>query len=318
MRRCIELCARSQGNHQPNPEVGALLVYQQQIIGEGFHRKYGGAHAEVEAVASVLPEHRALIPQSTLYVTLEPCFHHGKTPPCVDLVLRERIQRVVVGMQDCFPLVAGQSIAKLRAAGVEVKVGVLEAEIAWLNRRFICTVQKARPYVVLKYAQSKNGLIALPNTRTAISNALTQRLVHKWRSEEQAILIGSNTFRIDNPLLNNRLYTGRSPQKIVLDRHPNQNTYPEDFLVLSEPNIPAVLAKMQTLKIQSVLVEGGQKILQAFITAGLWDEARVLTGKDCLDTGIPAPLLTQSHLRESAQIADNQLQIFTNTNPSTL
>lgn len=337
MARCIELATRSHGYHQPNPEVGALLVHNGRIIGEGFHQIYGSAHAEVNAVQSVQEADRALISQSTLYVTLEPCFHVGKTPPCVDLVLRERIPRVVIGCRDPFPLVAGQSIAKLQAAGVDVEVGALQSQVEWLNRRFLTMVQQHRPYVVLKYAVSNDGFLSKIGERVAISNALSQRLVHQWRSEEQAILVGTNTALIDNPHLTNRLYKHRTPIRIVLDKSlrlpntlnvfdgsvptyvitENRHSPRLDYLTYGEIDfdaqlIPNLLTYLYKQKIQSVLVEGGAQVLQSFVNSGLWDEARVLVGNVNLGDGVPAPRLPMVRTAESWNVGDTSVQIFHN------
>lgn len=328
MRRCIELAERAAGYNQPNPAVGALLVYQDRIIGEGWHQQYGQAHAEVNAVASVALEDAPLVPLSTLYVTLEPCFHFGKTPPCVDLVLRTGIQRLVIGCRDPFALVGGQSISKLRAAGVEVLCPVLPDEIMLLNRKFFTTIARQRPYIILKFAQSADGLLAQSGQRTTISSPLAQRLVHQWRSEEQAILVGTETARIDNPQLNNRYYGSRQPLRLVIDRHlrlpadlhlfdasqptwvftlaqnalpPNKNNLryvpidahnPADFL-------PQLLAYLHSQKIQSVLVEGGAQLLNAFVEADLYDEIRQIVAPNIrLLQGPKAPHI---HLQPAQQ-----------------
>lgn len=335
MRRCIQLANRAGGYNAPNPRVGALIVYQNQIIGEGYHQQYGQAHAEVNAVASVAEEHRQFLSQSTIYVTLEPCFHYGKTPPCVDLILEHQIPRVVIACTDPFEKVAGQSIKKLKERGVEVVVGVLEEEATWLARRFFTNVQQKRPYVLLKFAQSKDGFIGNINEEIAISNAMSKRLVHKWRSEEAAILVGTNTALVDDPQLNNRLYFGRNPLRLVLDRQlrlPEQlhifdgrietwvftaeNDCPKRkgvrFITLDfdEHLIERILDYLYQQKIQSVMVEGGRQLLQSFIDAGLWDEARVFVGNKRLGDGVAAPIIPVQYLEKEQIFENNQLKTY--------
>ena len=217
LHRCFQLARLGAGSVSPNPMVGAVLVHKDRIIGEGWHQQYGGAHAEVNALRSVAGADRHLIPHSTLYCSLEPCFHQGKTPPCVDLILENKIHRVVVSNTDPNPLVAGQGLEKLRAAGVAVESGILEAEGRDLNRAFFTWINKKRPYIILKWAQSADGFLARRGKQTPISGPLAQRLVHRWRSEADAILVGATTARIDNPRLDNRLYFGKSPLRIALD-----------------------------------------------------------------------------------------------------
>ena len=211
MARCLQLALLGAGHVAPNPMVGAVLVYENRIIGEGHHEKYGAAHAEVNCIHSVKEEDKHLIPHATLYVSLEPCAHFGKTPPCTELILAQKIKKVVVALRDPFEAVNGRGIEKLRAAGVEVITGVLNKEAAFINKRFFYFHKEKLPYVVLKWAQSSDGFIARTGERTAISNAWTNRLVHKWRSEEQAILIGAGTFITDGPSLC-LLYTSPSPR----------------------------------------------------------------------------------------------------------
>lgn len=335
MHRAIELAKRAEGYNAPNPRVGAVIVYQDRIIGEGYHERYGEGHAEVNAVAAVQADDRALLPKSTIYVTLEPCFHYGKTPPCVDLILQHKIPRVVIACLDPFEKVAGRSIEKLKKHGVAVRVGVLEQEAAWLTRRFFVNVQKKRPYIVLKYAQSKDGFMGNPTKEIAISNSLSKRLVHQWRSHEAAILVGTNTALVDNPQLNNRLYWGRSPLRLVLDR---QLRLPKDLYlfdgtqetwVFTEkkdcPVMPQVrfvtinfgenflrelLSYLHEQKIQSILVEGGQQLLQSFIDQDIWDEARVLCANHLLEKGVPAPYLPLKYLKSEKVLSDNQIQLY--------
>lgn len=327
MHRAIALAQLAAGHQQPNPKVGSVIVYQNQIIGEGYHQCYGEAHAEVNAVASV--KDKRLLPESTIYVTLEPCHHYGKTPPCVDLILKHKIPRVVIGSKDPFPQVAGKSIEKLQKAGVEVRVNVLKEEIEWLNRRFFTTVRKNRPYLILKYAVSADGFIGKEGEEVKISNAFSKRLVHRWRSEEAAIMVGTNTALVDDPQLGNRLYLGPQPLRIVLDR---QGRLPKslqifdgqlptlvlteqvgapatnlEYLVVSfqsQDFLPSLLAALQARKIQSVLIEGGGQLLQSFLDAGLWDELRVLRSKEVLGGGISAPRLPPSRLQEQFSLGD--------------
>jgi diaminohydroxyphosphoribosylaminopyrimidine deaminase/5-amino-6-(5-phosphoribosylamino)uracil reductase len=335
MQRAIDLASRAGGDNAPNPRVGAVIVYQDQIIGEGYHEDYGEGHAEVNAIASVRSEDRFFLSKSTMYVTLEPCFHHGKTPPCVELILKHKIPRVVIACKDPYEKVAGQSIQKLQAEGVEVLVGVLEKEAAWLVRRFFTNVQKKRPYVLLKFAQSKDGFMGNPSKEVAISNPLTKRLVHQWRSEETAIMVGTNTALIDNPQLNNRLYFGRTPLRLVLDRElrlPN-NLYLFDGTIetwvftaqkkestmdkvryvsldFDENLLTVILAYLYEQKIQSILVEGGQQLLQGFLDANLWDEAKVLYSTKNLGQGVVAPKISNRYLQQEEKLMDNNLKTY--------
>lgn len=216
MRRCIQLALLGAGNVAPNPMVGALLVYDDRIIGEGYHREYGQAHAEVNCVNSVRAEDLHQIPESTMYVSLEPCSHFGKTPPCADMIVREKIGRVKIGCIDANQKVHGQGIKRLREAGIDVKTGILESECIHVNKRFFTYHSMKRPYVILKWAQSQNGMMGRRGERVKISNTYTSLLVHQWRSEEPAILIGNNTAETDDPLLTNRYGTGKNPVRIVL------------------------------------------------------------------------------------------------------
>ena len=218
MHRCLELAQLAAGNTAPNPMVGSVLVHNDKIIGEGYHQVYGQAHAEVNCISSVKPEHQGLIPQSTIYVSLEPCAHFGKTPPCADLIIKHQIPKVVVGCRDPFVQVNGKGIEKLQAAGIEVTVGVLEKECKELNKRFFTFHTEHRPYIILKWAQTADLKIAAEDYgRVLISNAQSNRIVHKWRSEEMAILVGTNTALFDDPELNTRLWPGGHPIRLVVD-----------------------------------------------------------------------------------------------------
>lgn len=343
MQRCLDLAVKGAGYVAPNPMVGAVLVHDNRIIGEGYHRQYGEAHAEVNCIQSVSPEDRPLISSSTLYVSLEPCAHYGKTPPCSDLIIQYAIPKVVVGCRDPFPEVDGKGISKLLAAGVEVKVGVLEKECRELNKRFFCQVEKRRPYIILKWAQTADGFIAGNGSeRLLISNDITNRLVHQWRSEEAAILVGTNTAILDDPALTNRLWKGRSPVRMVLDRSlrlPGGLKLldgAQDTIVLNtiksgeqgktryykiDPQrdlIEQVLKAANENNLQSILVEGGAKLLQSFMDAGAWDEARVITNKNLFcKAGIQAPVLRQKDPVQVQYIQSDNICTFINT-PITL
>lgn len=335
MRRCFELARLGAGSVSPNPMVGAVLVHEGRIIGEGWHRRYGEAHAEVNAVQSVPEAERHLIRQSTLYCSLEPCFHFGKTPPCVDLILDQKIPRVVVSNTDPNPLVAGQSLQKMQAAGIEVTAGVLEAEGRYLNRAFFTWIAEKRPYIVLKWAQSSDGFIARTGERTAISGPLAQRLVHRWRSESDAILVGATTARTDNPRLDNRLYFGKSPLRIALDF---KGQLPRTAFLLddSQPTriigpapadaffrqtqfwnfptenwITTLLRQLYDTKHAIMLVEGGAHTLRQFLNSGCWDEIRLIQNPRRLGSGVGAPSVpAAATLREQFAVGVDSVQIF--------
>jgi diaminohydroxyphosphoribosylaminopyrimidine deaminase/5-amino-6-(5-phosphoribosylamino)uracil reductase len=340
MQRCLDLAALGIGSVSPNPMVGAVIVHEERIIGEGYHQRYGQAHAEVNAVNAVLakyPDAEALLQNSTIYVSLEPCAHYGKTPPCADLIIKHRIPKVVVGCRDPFDQVNGKGIDKLQAAGIEVISGVLEAECRWLNRRFFTRVQKKRPYVILKWAQTADGFFAPDDKKQFwITAGESRRLVHKWRGEEDAILVGKNTVAIDNPQLNTRLWPGKSPKRVVIDRRlelgGDLNIYDQsvEAIVFNEVKtdiegkikyialedferfVPQyILFQLYLQDIQSVIIEGGAKTLGSFIEAGLWDEARIFTGKGVLGNGIKAPVAMGRVVEESLCGAD-RLQILYN------
>jgi diaminohydroxyphosphoribosylaminopyrimidine deaminase / 5-amino-6-(5-phosphoribosylamino)uracil reductase len=325
MQRCLELAQLATGHVAPNPVVGAVLVYGDRVIGEGYHQEYGKAHAEVNCLLSVQEADISLIRQSTMYVSLEPCAHHGKTPPCADLIIDKKIPRVVVGCRDPFPEVNGKGIEKLRAAGVLVELGILEQECKALNRRFFTFHTLHRPYILLKWAQSSNGRISAGGqSRTLISNEYSNRLVHKWRSQEPAILVGTNTALKDDPALTVRLWSGRDPIRLVVDRNLRLpaslqlfngqvrtivfNTVRHDMgegdgagnlfyyqLAADSSLVHQIVQALFQLKIQSVLIEGGAGLLQSFIDEGYWDEARVITNDELLIShGLAAPLLPET------------------------
>ncbi|TFF35626.1 bifunctional diaminohydroxyphosphoribosylaminopyrimidine deaminase/5-amino-6-(5-phosphoribosylamino)uracil reductase RibD [Mucilaginibacter psychrotolerans] len=340
MQRCLELAALGAGHVSPNPMVGAIIVHEDRIIGEGYHRRYGEAHAEVNAVNMVINNHANyadLMQNSTIYVSLEPCAHHGKTPPCADLIIRHRIPKVVVGCRDPFPQVDGKGIEKLLAAGIEVTVGVLEKECRWLNRRFFTRVQMHRPYIILKWAQTANGFFApADGSQHWITGPESRKLVHQWRAEEDAILVGKNTVLADNPQLNTRYAEGKSPKRVVVDRRlelsSDLNIFDQtvETLIFNEIKtdiegkikyialedfdryVPQYMMYQLYLQdIQSVIIEGGARTLNSFIKAGLWDEARILTGPDALTNGIPAPNISGAN-RGQYPVGVDRLQVYYN------
>lgn len=346
MYRCLELAKLGAGHVAPNPMVGALLVHEGRIIGEGWHKEYGKAHAEVNCINAVKESNRHFISQSTLYVSLEPCAHHGKTPPCTALIIRHKIPRVVIGCRDPFKEVDGKGIEKLKAAGMEVETAVLEQECRELNKRFFTFHTKQRPYIILKWAQTADGYIAPlipqegwtsePQTqRLFISNEYSNRLVHQWRSEEAAIMVGTNTALRDDPALTTRLWPGPSPVRLVIDlnlRLPVSlkvfdgsvrtivfNTIKEDekpnlsFIKLDKDKqfIPQLMDVLYRLPLQSVLVEGGAALLQTFIESGVWDEARIITNdKLRIANGLAAPLLSHSEKISSYQLQNDRIEIY--------
>lgn len=335
MSRCLQLAALGCGNVSPNPMVGAVVVHNGKIIGEGFHRRCGQAHAEVNAIASV--QDASLLSESTLYVTLEPCSHWGKTPPCSKLILEKQIPRVVVGTTDPFYAVSGRGIRMLREGGVDVKVGVLEKECLELNQAFFTAQNKMRPFVILKWAQSADGY--MDRVRTAqdapvvISNSINSMLVHKMRAETDAILVGTNTVLLDNPRLTVRKWDGKHPVRVFLDRNlriPDSSSLLDGStptLVITEKqgvkrdNVEYItlpfdsdfpgnmLRELMRHDIHSLLVEGGAQTLSTFIDSGLWDEARVETGSMILHQGVTAPQLS-GRLKESYQYGRSLVQYY--------
>ena len=314
MSRCISLARLGAGNVSTNPMVGAVVVHNGKIIGEGYHRKCGGPHAEVNAINSV--KDPALLPESEIYVSLEPCAHFGKTPPCADLIIEKKIKKVYVGCLDPFSKVDGKGIQKLRAAGVEVVVGVLEKECQELNRRFFTSVNLKRPYVILKWAQSIDGFIDKDYKPVRISNHLTEILNHKWRSEEDAILVGYNTAMRDNPSLTNRLWAGKNPLRVVLDR---DGSLPKNLKIFDQSartvvmdfdgeNMPQkVLSALDEMKVQSVIIEGGASTHRKFIEAGLWDEARIFVADIMIGNGTRAAELTGGRLVDTEDIGGDRM-----------
>jgi diaminohydroxyphosphoribosylaminopyrimidine deaminase/5-amino-6-(5-phosphoribosylamino)uracil reductase len=322
MQRCLELARLGSGNVAPNPLVGSVIVYNNQIIGEGWHQKLGFAHAEVNAIKSVSDANKPLLKLATLYVNLEPCAHFGKTPPCADLIIASGIPKVVMGMLDPNPLVAGKGIEKLRNAGVEVITDVLKDECHLLNKRFIKGITQKKPYVILKWAQTANGFLSPDASKITkeefeqqrhITGKWVQKLVHKWRTQEDAIMVGTKTALTDNPALNNRAWEGRSPCRVALDktlRLPNtlklfdgtQKTFvlnaslnkETDNLIYLKLNFEEdwfseALEKLYIQGVSSLVVEGGAQLLNHVISNNLWDEAIVFYSKSHLADGIKAP-----------------------------
>ncbi len=318
MHRAIQLAALGLGNVAPNPCVGSVIVWNNRIIGEGYHQRYGTAHAEVNAVHSVAESDLHLLAEATIYVTLEPCHHYGKTPPCVDLILKYKIPHVVIGCQDPNPKVEGKSIEKLRKHGVVVTVGVLEAECWEVAKRFMTFFTKKRPYIILKYAKSKDGFIGKSESQVWITGSQSKRLVHKWRNEEGAILVGTNTAAIDNPSLTNRLWYGKNPLRLVIDTigrlDDNLAIFDKNATtkIFKHSDIDLMLQELYDLKITSVIVEGGARLLNSFIQKNLWDEARIFTGNCFLENGVKAPVLPITEKPESKKVGADELQIIKN------
>jgi diaminohydroxyphosphoribosylaminopyrimidine deaminase/5-amino-6-(5-phosphoribosylamino)uracil reductase len=342
LSRAIELAKLGIGSVSPNPMVGAVIIHQGKIIGEGYHQKYGEAHAEVNAINDVFKKHinaPELLKEATIYVTLEPCAHFGKTPPCADLIIKNQIPRAVIGCRDPFAKVNGMGIQKLKDAGIEVIVGVLEQECIALNKRFFTSIAKQRPYIILKWAQTADGFFASNNhLQKWISSSQAKQLVHQWRAEEDCILIGKNTALIDNPQLNVRLATGKNPIRAIVDKNltlPKTlhvfdnsiktlvfnknisnvigNTYYigiEDF----DYFLPQyILYQMYLQDIQSVIIEGGVKLLQSFINCNLWDETRIFTAPIHWGEGLLAPSI-KGNIAERVNIGEDQLTILSPLN----
>ncbi|WP_241428465.1 bifunctional diaminohydroxyphosphoribosylaminopyrimidine deaminase/5-amino-6-(5-phosphoribosylamino)uracil reductase RibD [Tenacibaculum finnmarkense] len=341
IKRCLQLAKNGIGTARPNPSVGAVVVYKNTIIGEGFTSAYGANHAEVNAINSV--KDKTLLKEATIYVTLEPCAHFGKTPPCADLIVKHQIAKVVIGCVDTNSLVAGKGIERLQNAGINVTVGVLEDECKKHHKRFFTVQNKKRPFIVLKWAETADGFIA-PLKRDAqqpvwISNSYSQQLVHKIRSQEQAILVGTNTVIADNPSLDVRHWAGNNPVRIVLDKNlriPSNltvfdekvktlvlvdkvNKVKEQVEVLEKIDFSSRVAEqicsvLQKHQIQSVLIEGGAQMLQTFIDANLWDEAQVFVGGTSFKNGVEAPRLSaEKILLKKQNIASDVLKTFENT-----
>ncbi|TVZ25374.1 diaminohydroxyphosphoribosylaminopyrimidine deaminase [Gillisia sp. Hel_I_86] len=346
IKRCIQLAENGLGTTYPNPMVGSVIVHNKKIIGEGWHHKAGEPHAEVNAINSV--KDKSLLKKAVIYVSLEPCSHYGKTPPCSDLIVASGIKKIVIGSVDPFPAVSGKGIKKLMDAGCEVILGILDAECKALNKRFFTYQKHQRPYIILKWAQSVDGFLAPisseenhPREPVWITNKYSQQLVHKWRSEEAAILVGTNTAVMDNPKLNTRLWKGTNPVRVLLDRqlrltddsalldesiktivicgeearNSNTKTSSENLIFETidfEKEITSEICKvLYTHCIQSVIIEGGATTLQSFIDAGLWDEARIFTGDAHFKKGIKAPLPPGTFIEKNNYTGD-MLRIYHN------
>jgi diaminohydroxyphosphoribosylaminopyrimidine deaminase/5-amino-6-(5-phosphoribosylamino)uracil reductase len=325
IKRCIELAKNGLGTTYPNPLVGCVIVFENTIIGEGWHKKSGEAHAEVIAIESV--KNKELLSSSTLYVSLEPCSHFGKTPPCADLILKYKIPNVVIGTIDPNSKVAGKGIQKLKESGVNVTFGILEKEGNELNKRFFTFHKKSRPYIILKWAESSDGFISPKNKKEQkpvwISNEYSRQLVHKWRSEEQAILVGTQTIIDDNPSLTVREWVGNNPIRVVIDKENRIDSSYNVFdnqaktIVFSNKEVTSVADQIQYIKIdfdknpiqaivdklfennfQSIIIEGGRKTIQSFIDANLWDEASVFIGEINLNDGTKAPIINSKNFKK--------------------
>ncbi len=348
MLRCIALAKQGMGHVAPNPMVGAVLVYNNRIIGEGFHQAYGQPHAEVNCINNVKEADKHLISSSALYVSLEPCNHFGKTPPCTNLILKHQIPTVVIGCQDPFEKVNGKGIETLRANNVEVIAGIKERECKALNKRFFLFHKKRTPYIILKWAQTKNDYIAgekpfinneEKQQRLMISNQITNRLVHKWRSEEAAILVGTRTALLDNPSLTNRLWHGKNPVRLVIDKNlllpKTLNMFKPDaptiifnytkhdiqeplenyvyYYKINEKNsvIKQISDACYHLHLQSILVEGGAILHQSFINESLWNETRIIVNTNLeIDKGVKAPIITKKIITKSESFLNDTITYY--------
>ena len=335
MKRCLGLAAKGLGTVAPNPMVGCVIVSEGEITGEGYHQQFGLAHAEVNAINAV--EDKESLKNATLYVNLEPCSHYGKTPPCADLIIEHKIPRVIIGSIDSNSLVAGKGQEKLLKAGIEVKTGVLEEECKKLNSRFFTFHEKKRPYIILKWAQTKDGFIDSKRTEDSIekaiqiSNSESKKLLHKWRSQEQAIMVGTNTALLDNPRLTVREVQGNNPLRITIDKwlripksyHLFDTSTPTvvftasdepsltnlDFVKIDfeQPIIEQIIKELFSRNIQSLLVEGGELLLNSYINSGYWDEARVFVSERTLGKGVNAPVIKQNPASKENSSGDKLL-----------
>jgi len=339
MQRCLALALKGKTKVKPNPMVGCVIVHKGKIIGESYHKEFGKAHAEVNAINSV--KDYSLLKESTLYVNLEPCAHHGKTPPCSDLIVAKKLKRVVVGCKDSFAKVAGKGIEKMQKAGIEVNVGILEDESLKLNKAFFTFHQKRRPYIILKWAQTLDGYIDVKRKPTDpigvnwITDTNLKLIVHKWRSEEDAILVGAGTAINDNPELNTREWFGKNPLRILLSEYDKINFSSKlldnttktlvftnkdiedkeniQFLKISfkENTLNHLLDILYKKEIQTIIIEGGQNALQSFIDSNLWDEARVLIGNKTFGEGLKAPIFNKKH-NEIYSYSDDKILFYYN------
>jgi len=337
IKRCIELAKLGLGNTYPNPLVGSVIVYKNRIIGEGYHKKCGEAHAEVNAVNSV--KDKSLLKHSTLYVNLEPCSHIGRTPACSTMIIANKIPKVVIGCIDTFSKVSGKGVEMLKNAGIDVVVGILEAESREVNKRFFTFNEKNRPYIILKWAQTKDGFIDIVRTTKTqkgewITNELSKALVHKWRSEEAAIMVGTNTAIMDNPQLDVREWTGENPMRVTIDKSlklsQNLNILSNKIptIIYNEAKnlklknteyieidfrkdvVSQILKDLYSKDIQSIIIEGGEKLLNSFIKSNLWDEARIFTGNKYFKDGIKAPKINTKKSKKYIIGDDSELNIL--------
>ena len=336
MKRCFELAEKGFGKVAPNPMVGCVIVYQGKIIGEGYHKKFGGAHAEVNAINSVETHTYASLCNATLYVNIEPCSHFGKTPPCADLIIKNKINYVVIGTPDPNSLVAGRGIQKLVSAGCDVKVGVMEAECKELNKRFFTFHEKKRPCIILKWAQTKDNYMGIKNEKLKITNKQSTKRVHQWISEEQAIMVGTNTALIDNPKLTVRNVKGENPLRVVIDRNlkipstfhlldkkvptivftanPKPSVKNSEYVKVDfkKSVLRQILNELYQRNIQSLIVEGGANLLNSFIRENLWDEARVFTSNKNLQNktkGISSPSISGKTILKK-KIGNDELTVI--------
>lgn len=320
MQRALTLAIKGAGSVSTNPMVGAVIVYDNRVIGEGYHKKYAEAHAEVNAINSVKKQDKQFLSKSTMYVTLEPCCHYGKTPPCTNLIIENKIPNLIIAMRDPFPKVDGEGIKILRDNGVNVITGVMEQEALYLNRRFITYHTKKRPYIILKWAETADNFI--DSDREANEPAVwftgiaARTLVHRWRAEEDAIMVGTNTVLRDNPTLTVRNWFGRNPLRVTIDRKgvipPTANIFNNEAetICYGTESIEEILSDLHKRGVQSLLVEGGAKLLQHFIDHELFDEIRRFTAPITIQNGIKAPYLKNVIKRSSKDIAETKLEIF--------
>ena len=334
IKKCLELATKGMGYVSPNPMVGCVIVFNNQIIGEGYHKKYGTAHAEINAIENV--KDKSLLKKSTLYVNLEPCVHFGKTPPCTNLIIESEIPKVVIGCRDSYSEVSGKGIEKMQNIGIEVIVGVLEKESRELNKRFFTFHEKKRPYIILKWAESKDGFMAPLNQKKPfwMTSSESKKLVHKWRAEEEAILIGRITAKKDNPSLTVREVAGSNPIRIIIDKNltlsgdlnlfnseaktiifnsiKSEETGTNHFIKIDfNYLIKNILEELHKQNIQSVKIEGGSITLQSFIDANIWDEARIFTANKLLSQGLKTPIIGGKMILEE-KIGTDTLEIIIN------
>lgn len=337
MHRCFDLARLGAGFTSPNPMVGAVIVHKNRIIGEGYHRQYGGPHAEVNAINSIKTEDQVLLPYSTLYCSLEPCSIFGRTPPCCDLIIRQKIPKVVLSYIDHTPGVDGISIEKMRAAGIEVTLNVLVEKGKQLSATRNTFVSSKRPYIILKYAHSQDGFLAPADEKAYwLTNSFSKRLVHKWRGEIDAILVGTQTALLDNPRLNNRLFYGPDPLRLVIDKkgrlpstlhlfdgqlptcvythlsNPPIRQTQLEYITLDPqvPDLAQILQHLSSINKMVLMVEGGASLLTSFIKAGYWDEARIFESPKTLGSGVLAPSLPVGHRVEHFKLVEDQLRVI--------